>query len=61
MSFKINITEKKIINGEVMNLNIKNNDKIVGYPIPSQKETTKKTQYADVTNLFVNNSLNNIT
>ena len=44
-----------------MNLNIKNNDKIVGYPIPSQKETTKKTQYADVTNLFVNNFLNNIT
>ena len=26
-----------IINGEVINLNIKNNDKIVGYPIPTQK------------------------
>ena len=24
-----------IINGEVINLNIKNNDKIVGYPLPN--------------------------
>ena len=42
-----------IINGEVINLNIKNNDKIVGYPIPNQKENTKLSQYADDTNLFV--------
>ena len=42
-----------IINGEVINLNIKNNDKIVGYPIPNQKENAKLSQYADDTNLFV--------
>ena len=30
-----------IINGEVINLNIKNDDKIVVYPIPNQKENTK--------------------
>ena len=42
-----------IINGEVINLNIKNNDKIVGYPIPNQKENTKLSQYTDDTNLFV--------
>ena len=42
-----------IINGEVINLNIKNNDKIVGYPIPNQKENAKLSQYAHDTNLFV--------
>ena len=42
-----------IINEEVINLNIKNNDKIVGYPIPNQKENAKLSQYADDTNLFV--------
>ena len=42
-----------IINGEVINLNIKNNDKIVGYPIPNQKENTKLSQYADDTNFFI--------
>ena len=42
-----------IINGEVINLNIKNNDKILGYPIPNQKENTKLSQYAFDTNLFV--------
>ena len=42
-----------IINGEVINLNIKNNDKIVGYPIPNQKENTKLSQCVDDTNLFV--------
>ena len=42
-----------VINGEVINLIIKNNDKIVGYPIPNQKETTKLSQYTDDTNLFV--------
>ena len=42
-----------IINGEVINLNIKNNDKIVGYAIPNQKENAKLSQYADYTNLFV--------
>ena len=41
-----------IINGEVINLNVKNNDKIVGYPILNQKESTKLSQYADNTNLF---------
>ena len=41
-----------IINGEVVNLNIKNNDKIVGYPIPNQKENIKSSQHADDTNLF---------
>ena len=42
-----------IINGEVINLNIKNNDKIVGCPIPNQKENTKLSHYADNTHLFV--------
>ena len=42
-----------VINGEVINLIIKNNDKIVGYPIPNQKENTKLSQYTDDTNLFV--------
>ena len=42
-----------IINGEVINLNIKNNDKIVGYSIPNQKENTKLSQYAVDTSLFV--------
>ena len=39
-----------IKNGEVINLNIKNNDKIVEYPIPNQKENAKLSQYADDTN-----------
>ena len=30
-----------IINGQVLNLNIKLNGKIVGYPIPNQKEPVK--------------------
>ena len=42
-----------IINGEVINLNIKNNVKIVRYLIPNQKENAKLSQYADDTNLFV--------
>ena len=46
-----------IINGKVINLNIKNNDKIVAYPIPNQKKKRKKkaklSQYADDTNPFV--------
>ena len=42
-----------VVNGKVINLNIKNNDKIVGYPIPNQKENTKLSQYADDTNLLV--------
>ena len=42
-----------IINGEVTNLNIKNNEKIVGYPIRNQKENTKLSQYVDDTNLFI--------
>ena len=37
----------------MINLNIKNNEKIVGYPIPNQKEDTKLSQYTDDTNLFV--------
>ena len=41
-----------LINGEVINLNIKNDDKIVGYPILNQKENTKLSQYANDTNLF---------
>ena len=42
-----------IINGEVINLNIKNNEKIVGYSIRNQKENTKLSQYDDDTNLFI--------
>ena len=42
-----------IINGKIINLNIKNNDRIVGYPIPNQKENKKLSQHADDTNLFV--------
>ena len=34
-----------VINGEVINLNVKNNDKIVGYPMPNQKEDTKLFSY----------------
>ena len=41
-----------IINGEVINLYIKNN-KILEYPIPNHKENTKLSQYANDTNLFV--------
>ena len=41
------------INGEVINLNIKANKKIVGYPIPNQKQSLKLSQYADDTNFFV--------
>ena len=42
-----------IINGKIINVNTKNKDKIVGYPIPNQKENTKLSQYANNTNLFV--------
>ena len=42
-----------IINGEVINLNIELNHKIVGYPIPNQKETLKLSQCAGDTNFFV--------
>ena len=42
-----------IINDEAINLTIKANKKIVGYPIPNQKENLKLSQYADDTNLFV--------
>ena len=42
-----------IINGEVINLNIKSNEQIVGYPIPNQKERLKLSQYADDTNFFI--------
>ena len=42
-----------IINVEVINLNIKTNKNIIGYPIPNQKEQLKFSQYADDTNLFV--------
>ena len=42
-----------IINGEVINLNVKSNTKIVGYPIPNQKQYLKLSQYADDTNFFV--------
>ena len=42
-----------IINREVVNLNIKSNDKIVGYPTPNQKEDLKLFQYADDTNFFI--------
>ena len=42
-----------IINGEIINLNIKMNKKIIGYPIPNKKETHKLSQYADDTNFFV--------
>ena len=42
-----------IINVEVINLNIKMNHKIIGYPIPKQKERHKLSQYADDTNFFV--------
>ena len=41
-----------IINGEVINLNIKSNEKIVGYPIPNQKEDLKLSQYADDNNFL---------
>ena len=40
-----------IINGEAVNLNIKLNERIVGYP--NQKETLKLSQYADDTIFFV--------
>lgn len=42
-----------IINDEVINLNIKMNHKLVGYPIPNQKEALKLSQYANDTNFFV--------
>ena len=42
-----------IINGEVINLNIKSNEKIVGYPMPNEKEKLKLSQYADDTKYFV--------
>ena len=42
-----------VIYGEVINLNIKSNKKIVGYPVPNQQEQLKLFQYADDTNFFV--------
>lgn len=42
-----------IINGEVINISIKSNEKIVAYPLPNQKEQLKLSQYADDTNFFV--------
>ena len=42
-----------IVNGELINLNIKSNEEIVRSPIPNQKEDLKLSQYADVTNLFI--------
>ena len=36
----------------MINLSIKSNEKILGYPIPNQKEL-KLSQYADDTNFFV--------
>ena len=45
-----------IINGEVINLIIKWNEKNVESPIPNQKEDLKLSQYADDTKLFCNNS-----
>ena len=36
-----------IINNEIINLNIKANKKVVGYPIPNQKQSLKLSQYAD--------------
>ena len=37
----------------VIDLNIKNNDKILGYPKPNQKENTKLSQFAGDANLLV--------
>ena len=42
-----------IINNEIINLNIKANKKVVGYPIPNQKQSLKLSQYADDTSFFV--------
>ena len=42
-----------IINGEVINLNVKSNPEIVGYPTPNQKQPLTLSQYADDTNFFV--------
>ena len=35
-----------LLNGEVINLKIKSNEKIVGYSIPNQKEQLRLSQYA---------------
>ena len=42
-----------IINGEVINLNVKSNPEIVGYPTPNQKHPLTLSQYADDTTFFV--------
>ena len=42
-----------IINGEVISLNIKSNEKIVGYPMPNEEEKLRLCQYADDTKFFV--------
>ena len=41
-----------LINGEVINLNIKSNDEIVPYPIPNQKDLNLS-QYTADSNVFV--------
>ena len=41
-----------IINSEVINLNIKSNEEIVGYPIPNQKEDLKLSQDVEDINCF---------
>ena len=42
-----------IINGVAISLSIKPNEKIVGYPMPNEKEKLKLSQYADDTKYFV--------
>ena len=42
-----------IINSQVVNLNIKAKDRIVGYPISKQKESLKFSQHANNINFFV--------
>ena len=37
------------LTNEIINLNIKANKKVVGYPIPNQKQSLKLSQYADDT------------
>ena len=42
-----------IINSELINLNVKSNPEIVGYPTTNQKYPLTLSQYADDTNFFV--------
>ena len=42
-----------ITNGVAISLSIKPNEKIVGYPMPNEKEKLKLSQYADDTKYFV--------